>query len=111
MISLQEDEPQDDHPQPKRTMRGWKHRIDTSPYFKEGMATQEEAHGYISAIKAHVDVFEQYSDHFDIEDILENLEYHALREDWDEYNAWLDDLYDWCDDLRIWFGPCTLAAS
>ena len=82
-------------------MRTWKHKIDINQYlFDESRPEAERAALVIETLEAAKALFPSDL----IESILDGMSMAVSAEDWDEFDLYLEEVYDYGDRSRIWMG-------
>jgi hypothetical protein len=86
-------------------MANWKHQLPNSDKIRELIASEEDNKALLEEIKTALlwiaNTCKLDKNFFlELDDVNEALELEAFEED--EVNARLRDLYDLCDDNRVW---------
>lgn len=86
-------------------MANWKHHLPNGERIRELIDSEEDNKALLEEIKTALiwigDVCKFDKDYFpELDDVNEALELEAFEED--EVNARLRDLYDLCDENRVW---------
>lgn len=86
--------------------RRWKHRIDIKQHLGDDTSpagVRKAAAGVLAELRK---VERHFEDDASLTDLM--LEFGAISEeddaDCDDFNGWLDELYDWADGRRVWLG-------
>lgn len=89
-------------------MMEWRHRFDYTSIvkrYKEGkISLKEMASSIIDYLKSRKFF---YNEDYQSTAIVDNLEYDLENENFsvEDYDMWLDSLYDWADYNRVWVAP------
>ncbi len=86
-------------------MRNWKYTINIEPYLSDSEDSEtllKESNGIATEIKKLIDLKPTWLDEYDLNQLIDMVDYLTGCDDLDEINYQLDELYDFGDTHSIW---------